>query len=226
MRLEAEIQMTKTNCDLIHFEESYLYKSKEAFICSQAKSSQRYKSMGQAATDDSNCSSGSKPPMPGILKISECLKMQTCASKTDYNHLAVSLGISSPFKNWYITRKRAKEIYPCTPILNLKLVFRSHMTQPPLQPGQGLDHHQRRTGTQSFSPSPGWHLTWQHTQGHLMHQWWIWAWLQGCTQLVLLHNSPRAVWVISAAGWGHWCQCQLCTRAAQWWLPIFKALSL
>lgn len=36
MRLEAEIQMTKTNCNLIHFEESYFSKSREAFICSQA----------------------------------------------------------------------------------------------------------------------------------------------------------------------------------------------
>lgn len=99
MGLEAEIQMTKTNCDLIHFEESYFCKSREAFICSQAKSSWGYMNMGQAALDDSNCGSGSKPPMPGILKISECLEMQTCTSKTDYNHLAASLGISSPLKS-------------------------------------------------------------------------------------------------------------------------------
>lgn len=96
MRLEAEIQMTKTKCDLIHFEESYFCKSREAFICSQAKSSQGYTSVGQAARDDSNCGPGSKPPRPEILKISECLKMQTCTSKTDYNHPAASLGISSP----------------------------------------------------------------------------------------------------------------------------------
>lgn len=48
--------MTKTKCDLIHFEESYFGKSREAFICSQVKSSQGYMRVGQAARDDSNCS--------------------------------------------------------------------------------------------------------------------------------------------------------------------------
>lgn len=55
-RLEAGTQMTKTNCDLIHFEESYFGKSQEAFICSQVKSSQGYTRVGQAACDNSNCS--------------------------------------------------------------------------------------------------------------------------------------------------------------------------
>lgn len=109
MRPEEEIQMTKTNCNLIHFEESYFSKSREAFICSQAKSSQGYTSVGQAVSDDSNCGSGSKPPMPGILKISQCLKMQTCTSKTDYNNLVASLGISSPLKSWYVTRRKGGE---------------------------------------------------------------------------------------------------------------------
>lgn len=83
MRLEAEIQMTETKCDLIHFEETYFCKSREAFFCSQAKSSQGYRCVGQAGSDDSNFGPGSKPPRPGILNISECLKMQTCTSKTD-----------------------------------------------------------------------------------------------------------------------------------------------
>lgn len=49
--------MTKTNCDLIHFEQSYFGKSlREAFICSQVKSSQGYRRVGQAACDNSNCS--------------------------------------------------------------------------------------------------------------------------------------------------------------------------
>lgn len=56
MRLEAGTQMTKTKCDLICFEESYFCKSGEAFICSKVKSSQGYMRVGQAASDDSNCS--------------------------------------------------------------------------------------------------------------------------------------------------------------------------
>lgn len=166
--------------------------------------------------------------MPGTLKISECLKMQTCISKTDYNHLAASLGISSPLKNWYITRRRGKMIYPCTPILNLKLVFRSHMTQPPLQPGQGLDHHQRRTGTQSFPlPRLALHMAAHPGASHApVMDLGLMARLYPRAHPAQLPEGSLGDFSTAAAGWGQRGQCQLCTRAAQQWLPIFKALSL
>lgn len=47
-RLEAETQMTKTKCDLIHFEASYL--------CRSRREQSGYVGVGQAANDASNSS--------------------------------------------------------------------------------------------------------------------------------------------------------------------------